>query len=364
MEIETLNKIVTSIHKDVAHIINKFNRDHMDGSNGWVPFFKDFDETTKRFETTLDSGEGTRVVIFFDDIAINSDGDVSYKFVVDQITANNAQMNIVNMRRHGFSDYAAGPNIHHIFDERRVYQHFRFYSKVLDDSNTRFTNIGERSGLWMQAFKSVMRVGQRRQEKTGVSDHERVAQSNFKQNLSECISAIQLVDTGMERINSEVAKVRDWFKEIKVDYKSDETKLYENPYTKGANVIMPVEVSFFTDVNKLKTVKDPMDCGDRYYLFQCVYNVRFDVVTNDCEVDNTKWQSRYAYYFSDPEMKIPDSLKRSVTLSAHLDKGVLNTGSDYCTGDEAMAALNVAIQNMLNAQKVHDAMIAGLASQG
>ena len=363
MELETLNKIVTSIHKDIAHIVNRFNRDRMDGSDGWVAFTKEFDESTKRLETTLDSGEGTTVVLLFDDIWLNSDGDVTYKFVIDHIDANNAQMNIVNMRRHGFDDYKAGPRIHNIYDERKYYQHWRFFSKVLSDNDSRYTNVGERSGLWLNAFRSVMRVGQRRQEKTGVAAHERVAQSNFKQNLSECIAAIQLVDTGMERINAQVAEVRDWFKEIKVDYKSNDTKLYENPYTKGANVIMPVEVSFYTDVNKFKSKKDPLDCGDRYYLFQCTYHVRFDVVTNDCDVDDTKWQTRYAYYFSDPEMKIPDALGNSVTITAHLDKGVMNTGDDFCTGEQAMNALSIAIKNMLNAQKLHDAMMAGYAAQ-
>ena len=96
MELETLNKIVTSIHKDIAHIVNRFNRDRMDGSDGWVAFTKEFDESTKRLETTLDSGEGTTVVLLFDDIWLNSDGDVTYKFVIDHIDANNAQSFLLN----------------------------------------------------------------------------------------------------------------------------------------------------------------------------------------------------------------------------------------------------------------------------
>ena len=363
MELETLNKIVTSIHKDIALIVNSFNSNRIDGSDGWVAFTKEFDESTKRLETTLDSGEGTAVVLLFDDILVNSDGDVTYKFVIDHIDANNAQMNIVNMRRHGFEDYKAGPRIHNIYDERKYYQHWRFFSKVLSDNDSRYTNVGERSGLWLNAFKLVMSAGKRRQEKTGVAAHERVAQSNFKQNLSECIAAIQLVDTGMERINAQVAEVRDWFKEIKVDYKSNDTKLYENPYTKGANVVMPVEVSFYTDVNKFKTENEPLDCGERYYLFQCTYHVRFDVVTNECEVDNAKWQTHCAYYFSDPAMKIPDELGSSVTIAAHLDRGVLDTGDKFCSGEQAMNALGVAIKNMLNAQKLHDAMTAGYTAK-
>jgi hypothetical protein len=41
----------------------------------------------------------------------------------------------------------------------------------------------------------------------------------------------------------------------------------------------------------------------------------------------------------------------------------LNTGDDFCTGEQAMNALSIAIKNMLNAQKLHDAMMAGYAAQ-
>ena len=324
----------------------------IDGSSEWIFFTKNYDAANNNFEAIFDSGDGTAITILFDDILVDPDNVVKFRFVVDNIKANNAAMNIVNMRRHGFSDYANSVVLHNITDERKFYLHYRHYGKVLDYGY--IADIDSERRTLHEAFNSVMRVGQRRQEKTGIRNDEKVAQSLFQQQVSECTSIIQLVDSGLERVNKLFENDMEWFKPFETNYSVNDVKLYINPYTNSKVVTMPVKVTIYTNRDKFMTEDQP---EGRYFFTYIRYVVKFDIDTNDCSIVESKWHYQQPYYFETPTMQLPSAAKGAVKLRGDLTNDVkyLSERED-CSYEDVVENVTKLISNMKQIQKVVDAV--------
>ena len=270
-------------------------------------------------------------------------------------------MNITNLRRHGFDDYRYGPIKKHMIDPYKIYQNFRFHDKVFSGSEAYFyflnadalTHIGK-------AFEAVMRVGQKRQDKTGIAAHEKVAQLDFKRDIQDSIAAIQLVDTGALEVNEIIKDVRDWFYKIDTTYNTNEAKLYKNPYTGKSCVRMKVNVTLYTDNTKFKTEKDPKT-DPRFHLFVVNYIATFDTETNECTVAENLWNYEKPYYFDTPTMTLPAGLKNSADLRAKIGQNIPypERKSTY-EKSTVLKYLSMIINDMRNAQHIHDKLMASL----
>lgn len=363
MDQDTLLKIDNRFASETDKLVNLFKNKAIDNSTSWLAFKKGYDESTKGYEITLDSGAGTQVKFIFSDINIATDTDaIYYRLVVDGVNANNAEMNITNLRRHGFEDYKYGPAKKHMFDPYKIYQNFRFHDKVYNNNEDYIMRLDNNDiKIIGHAFEAVMRVGQKRQDKTGVAAHEKVAQMDFDRDIKDSIAAIQLVDTGMTEINEVIKDVRDWFSKIETQYNSYDAALYKNPYTGKSYVSMKVNVKFYTDNTKFKTTKDPKTDA-RYHLFGISYTVIFNNESNDCVVSENQWMYEKPYYFDQPGMELPLTLQSSVDLRAKIGFGVPHPDkNNMYQKSTVLKYLGMVINDMLKAQKVHDALLASLA---
>lgn len=364
MDQDKIKVIESHLSVQTNKLVTLFNSEAIDESISWLAFKKGYDENSNNYEFTLDSGEGTQVKFIFDEIQITATDGIAFKIVVDGIIANNAEMNITNLRRHGFDDYKNGPIKKRMIDPYKIYQNFRFHDKVFGGSDNYYTSIMDNMLKAIgNAFKAVMRVGQKRQDKTGVADHEKVAQLDFRRDINDSIAAIQLVDTGMTEINEVIKDVRDWFCKIDSSYNTNSAMLYKNPYTGKSYVSMKVNVKFYTNVEKFKTAKDPKT-DTRFTLFELSYTVNFNNETNECEVSENQWNYEKAYYFDSPVMQLPTELSNSVEMKAKIGQSVpYPERKRSYSKTMVLSYLSKVIDDMRKTQKVHDALLASLALQ-
>lgn len=368
IELKNVKRHIEARVNEFEHILND---ECIAGSKAWFAFNKGFDETTKSAEATFESGFGDSIVINLVDIEYN-DGRTYFKFVIDTIVVDNAKINITNMRRHGFVDYRQGVIDKGITDPYQIYQNSRFHCKMYDSLTFKCTNLADHKKDIVNALKSVIRIGKRNQLKNGVSDMVIVARNARKTSISECATAIHLVDSGMQYINAIINANADWFANIETKYQDIYAKLYHDPYNKTSKVYLPVECTIYSNKDKFTTRIDPLkvattEAHDKYFLFKFTYFATFDIDTDEYGVDEERWTYNKPYYFSDPKMKFPDDMKTDgFTLTASLTDGVfsLTSSNPYTTRTDALDSFKKVISNMQMAQQVRDNMLATLQPKG
>ena len=369
-EIE-LKNVKRHIEARVNEFEQMLNSDCIASSKTWFAFNKGFDETTRSAEATFDSGFGDSIVVNFVDIDYR-DGRTYFKFVIDTIIVNSAKINITNMRRHGFVDYRQGIIDKGITDPYQIYQNCRFHCKMYESLTYVCTNLVDHKKDIINALNSVIRIGKRNQDKKGVSDTVIVARNARKTSISECATAIHLVDSGMQYINEVINANAEWLTNIETKYQDAYAKLYHDPYNKTAKVYLPVECTIYSNKDKFTTRIDPLKVAatedhDKYFLFKFTYYATFDINTDEYGVDEEHWTYSKPNYFNYPKMLFPDTVKANAfMLTANLTDGVfsLTSSNPYTTRTDAIDSFKRVISNMQMAQQVRDNILAQLQPKG
>lgn len=291
MKIEHVNSFVASHNKAIKTVLDDAK---IAGSNNWQPFVKGYDEEHNECEVAFCSGRGDTIFFIYWGfkyrVAGNDSSEVLAKHGVVRITANNAKLNIVNMRRHGWcdSDYVAQRN-NITLGTAQAYFFFR------ENGKTPYSEAGEFVGTtnvdgFRRGFENVFRVGERKQEKKGFSGAERFNQSQFKEQLASSKQTIELLDDSGSKIREMIAGYEQYFKPITTSIDTSSAKLHENPYTN--ELIAELEGTCNIRIDHTKIPLERTD-DDRTVLVRLRYKINYNQTTDKIEIGTTNFSTAY-----------------------------------------------------------------------
>lgn len=281
-------------------------------SSTWVAFAGPYDAVHNQIEVTYDNGKGDVIRVTF--FRLQGNDAIVARAAVESVMHNSARMNITNMRRHDFIDCYDLAERDHI-DEKKRYLYFREHAKeyfwtcgiprMYGASNSDWGN--HLSAGLIRAFD----VGEKRQNKTGVSDAETVAHAALTKRLDTVRNTIELLDTTQSELIAAGNACDNVFKPVKVNYDTRRARCYMNPYNDSLFAKIPCDATFKLNNDKCNYVnaKDVCEGTCVSVDYNLVYDEQFDTVSA-CDMSYT-----LGYYMSSIRVKIDDSMYISVDLT-------------------------------------------------
>lgn len=293
MEIEKINNYMERMNQQVTH---RFNDSKVDGSKTWVAFTAQYDAVNNKIEACYDSGYGSQVRVCYYGF-IEANGHVKAKAAVETVRVNNAIMNITNMRRHGFKDATELAERDHI-GEKKLYFYYREHAKEYADYDVSHALYLSTSDEWAcrlrKGLSRAFDVGERRQNKVGVSNADAVAHAEHKQRVDEARNTIELLDDTGSKLIALVKKYGDVFKEPTPKIDNQSVRNYLNPYTLKSFSTMPCTAKIQLNKTKLDYNKSS-NYMDSYSVFEVKYNLAYDEDTSIVTVTDLKYSCDYAF---------------------------------------------------------------------
>lgn len=307
---------------DWAEKMNKrtiacLNNNKVASSSTWVGFAGPYDAVRNQVEVTYDNGKGDVIRATFFQLQCND--AIIARAAVESVMHNSARMNITNMRRHNFIDCKDFAERDHV-EEKKQYWYFREHAKEhayicgfpyvygADDNNW-----GNHLSIGLgRAFD----VGEKRQNKVGVSDAETVAHAALTKRLDTARNTIELLDTTQSELIAAGNACDNVFETVKVNYNNSRARCYMNPYNNCMFAKIPCNAEFKLNKNKCNYANAENVCEGSCITvtYDLVYDEQFDTVT----VSNMAYT--FGYYMSSIRMEIDNATDIVVDITHMTEK--------------------------------------------
>ncbi len=286
-------------------------------SSTWVGFAGPYDAVRNQIEVTYDNGKGDIIRVTF--FQLQGNDAIVARAAVESIMHNSARMNITNMRRHNFIDCMDFAERDHV-DEKKRYWYFREHAKEHAYSSGQPCLYGTGDDYWghhlCNGLNRAFDVGEKRQNKVGVSDAETVAHAALSKRLDTARNTIELLDSTQSELIAAGNACDNVFKTVKVNYNNGCARCYMNPYNNCMFAKIPCMAEFKLNKDKCNyaNAKDVCDSTCITVTYDLVYDEQFDTVT----ASNMSYS--FGYYMSGIRMEVDDSMDITVDITHMTEK--------------------------------------------
>ena len=285
-------------------------------SSTWVAFAGPYDAVRNQVEVTYDNGKGDTIRATF--FQLQGEDAIIARAAIEYVMHNSARMNITNMRRHDFIDCKYFAERDHV-EEKKQYWYFRERAKEYDWTCGRPRMYGADSDWGKHLSAGLIRafaVGEKRQNKVGVSDAETVAHAALAKRLDTARNTIELLDTTQGELIAAGNACDNVFKTVKVNYKNINARCYMNPYNNCMFAKIPCDATFKLNNDKCNYADAIEVCESTCVSvnYNLVYDEQFDTVSV-CDMSYT-----FGYYMSRIRVKLDDSMDITVDITRNIDK--------------------------------------------
>ena len=307
---------------DWVEKMNKKTASHLNNrkvacSSTWVAFAGPYDAVHNQIEVTYDNGNGDVIRVTF--FQLQGNDAIVARAAVESVMHNSAKMNITNMRRHDFIDCNDFAERDHI-DEKKRYWYFREHAKEYSWICGSPRMYGVFNFIWGEHLSAglirAFDVGEKRQNKTGVSDAETVAHAALSKRIDTVCNTIELLDTTQGELIAAGNACDNVFKTVKVNYHNEHARCYMNPYNNSMFAKIPCKAEFKLNTDKCNYAnsKDIIDRVCITVTYDLVYDEQFDTVT----ASNMSY--KFGYYMSSIRTAIDDSIDITVDITHMIEQ--------------------------------------------
>ena len=296
--------------------VSRLNANKVANSSTWVAFAGPYDAVRNQIEVTYDNGKGDTIRATF--FQLQGEDAIIARAAVESVMHNSARMNITNMRRHDFIDCRDFAERDHV-EEKKQYWYFREHAKEYTWTCGRPRMYGADSDWGKRLCAGLERafaVGEKRQNKVGVSDTETVAHAALAKRLDTALNTIELLDTTQGELIAAGNACDNVFKTVKVNYDNSRARCYMNPYNNSMFAKIPCDATFNLNNDKCNYVNADRVCNNTCITvtYDLVYDEQFDTVSV-CDMSYT-----FGYYMSSVRVKIDDSMDITVDITNNTEK--------------------------------------------
>lgn len=278
----------------------------------WVAFAGPYDAVHNQVEVTYDNGKGDVIRVTF--FQLQGNDAIVARAAVESVMHNSAKMNITNMRRHDFIDCNDFAERDHI-DEKKRYWYFREHAKEYSWTCGSPRMYGVSDCAWGNHLSAglirAFDVGEKRQNKTGVSDAETVAHAALSKRLDTARNTVELLDSTKSELIAAGNACDNVFKTVKVNYDNSRARCYMNPYNNSMFAKIPCTAEFKLNSDKCNyaNADDIINSVCIIVTYDLVYDEQFDTVT----ASNMSY--KFGYYMSCIRLAIDDSMDITVDIT-------------------------------------------------
>lgn len=277
----------------------------------WVAFAGPYDAVRNQIEVTYDNGKGDTIRATF--FQLQGEDTIIARAAIESVMHNSARMNITNMRRHDFIDCKDFAERDHV-EEKKQYWYFREHAKEYAWTYGRPRMYGADSDWGKHlciGLERAFAIGEKRQNKVGVSDAETVAHAALAKRLDTARNTIELLDSSQSELIAAGNACDNVFKTVKVNYNNGRARCYMNPYNNCMFAKIPCDATFKLNNDKCNYVDAIHVCEGTCVSvnYNLVYDEQFDTVSV-CDMSYT-----LGYYMSKVRVKIDDSMDIIVDLT-------------------------------------------------
>lgn len=338
--LEKMNKLV----------VGKFTFENLTRSNLWISFSSTYDAVNNQVEATYDNGKGGAVRVCYFDFKYVDEKLVA-RAAVEDIKHKCARINITNMRRHGFIDCKELAERDHVA-EKKLYWYFREHAKECAFYYGEPRYYGPNYNGWSHDLYDgicrVFDVGEKRQNKVGISDADEVAAAEMKKRIDTVRNTIELLDTTYSQLTATCNEVNDMFDNIKVSYMSSIARCYTNPYNKSMFAKIPCTVTI--DLNKTKCPFVNLD--DVCEQFLCVkYNLIYDELFDTVSAEDVDYD--FGTYTNSAKIVINPQMFVHYKIAAGLDKYTAFKNNDVTISEFKTRVLDKVVERINECSAVH-----------
>ena len=292
--------------------VSRLNANSVAGSSTWVAFAGPYDAVHNQVEVTYDNGKGDIIRATF--FQLQGNDTITARAAIESIMHQSARMNITNMRRHHFVDCMEFAERDHV-DEKKQYWYFREHAKEhAYNCGTPWT-YGTSDQAWgnhlSAGLSRAFDVGEKRQNKVGVSDAETVAHAALSKRLDTARNTIELLDSTQSELIAAGNACDNVFKTVKVEYNNSRARCYMNPYNNCMFAKIPCDATFKLNKDKCNYANASDVCEGPCISvnYNLVYDEQFDTVS----VGDMTYS--FGYYMSRVRLAVDDSMDIVVDLT-------------------------------------------------
>lgn len=292
--------------------VNRLNANSVAGSSTWVAFAGPYDAVHNQVEVTYDNGKGDIIRATF--FQLQGNDTITARAAIESIMHQSARMNITNMRRHHFVDCMEFAERDHV-DEKKQYWYFREHAKEhAYNCGTPWT-YGTSDQAWgnhlSAGLSRAFDVGEKRQNKVGVSDAETVAHAALAKRLDTARNTIELLDSTQGELIAAGNACDNVFKTVKVSYDNSRARCYMNPYNNCMFAKIPCNAEFKLNKDKCNYANASDVCEGTCVSvkYNLVYDEQFDTVS----VGDMSYS--FGYYMSRIRLAVDDAMDIVVDIT-------------------------------------------------
>ena len=310
----TVAEWAEKMNKNTVECLNKSKTAN---TTTWVGFAGPYDAVRNQIEVTYDNGKGDVIRATF--FQLTGNDAIIARAAVESVMHNSARMNITNMRRHDFIDCKYFAERDHV-DEKKQYWYFREHAKEHAYVCGNPFLYGTGDNCWghhlTAGLNRAFDVGEKRQNKVGVSDAETVAHAALFKRLDTARNTIELLDTTKSELIAAGNACDNVFETVKVNYNTGYARCYMNPYNNCVFAKIPCNAEFKLNKNKCNYANANNVCEGTCITvtYDLVYDEQFDTVT----ASNMAYT--FGYYMSCIRSAINDSMDITVDITHMTEK--------------------------------------------
>ena len=305
------------VEKMNKNTVSSLNAYRVASSSTWVAFAGTYDAVRNQIEVTYDNGKGDTIRATF--FQLQGEDAIIARAAIESVMHNSARMNITNMRRHDFIDCKDFAERDHV-EEKKQYWYFRERAKEYAWMCGRPQMYGAGDCTWGNhlcvGLERAFAVGEKRQNKVGVSDTETVAHAALLKRLDTARNTVELLDTTQGELIAASNACDNVFKTVKVNYKNERARCYINPYNNCTFAMIPCIAEFKLNKAKCNYVNANRVCDSTCITvtYDLVYDEQFDTVT----ASNMAYS--FDYYMTRICIAIDDSMYITVDITHNIEK--------------------------------------------
>lgn len=298
--------------------VERLNNNKVASSSTWVGFAGPYDAVRDQVEVTYDNGKGDVIRTTFFQLQCVNDY-ITARAAVESVMHNSARMNITNMRRHYFIDCKEFAERDHV-EEKKQYWYFREHAKEHAYWSDKPWTYGVSDCAWgnhlSEGLNRAFEVGEKRQNKVGVSDAETVAHAALTKRLDTARNTIELLDTTQSELIAAGNACDNVFETVKVNYNNSRARCYMNPYNNCMFAKIPCTAEFKLNRDKCNYANANNVCDGTCITvtYDLVYDEQFDTVT----ASNMAYT--FGYYMYSIRMEIDNATDIVVDITHMTEK--------------------------------------------
>ena len=305
------------VEKMNKNTVSRLNDKMIANTSTWVAFAGPYDAVRNQIEVTYDDGKGDTIRATF--FQLQGEDAIIARAAIESVMHNSARMNITNMRRHDFIDCKDFAERDHV-EEKKQYWYFRERAKEYAWMCGRPQMYGADSD-WGEhlcvGLERAFAVGEKRQNKVGVSDTETVAHAALLKRLDTARNTVELLDSIQSELIAAGNACDNVFKTVNVIYENERARCYINPYNNYMFAMIPCIAEFKLNKAKCNYVDADRVCNNTCITvtYDLVYDEQFDTVT----ASNMDYKFS-SYYMTRVCIAIDDSMYITVDITHNTTK--------------------------------------------